>query len=111
MSLVSVSSFASGKNLVVCGQIDGDDSVTIRKDAGGQLVGLFSMLDHGTLAYKVELVPTPAHIVGAGLVYEGQGLSLHINTDGAPNKEGIYSVLTIPSLDITGETFRCKLLN
>ena len=94
---------------MTCGWNDNDDQVTIRQDVGGQLVALFSMVDHGTVVYKVELVPVPQHVVGAGLTYEGQGFTLHLNTDAMPTKDGIYSTLSIPSMDIQDEAFRCKL--
>ena len=107
--LVSVSSFASGKNLVLCGWNENDDSLAIREDVGGQLVALFSMVDHGTVPFKVELQPVKRDQMGAERDYEGSGFSLHINTDWPSNKSGFYSIANIPSMNVDNEVFRCHI--
>jgi hypothetical protein len=108
--LAALPSFASGVNLVECGSVNSDDTLTIRQDSGGQLVALYSMLDHGTLAYKVEQTQQDPDKAGAGHDYVGAEVSLHINTDGPANAQGFYSTLTIRSI-VKNEAFRCSLLD
>lgn len=107
--LAAVPSFASGANLVECGSINSDDTLVIREDVGGQLVALYSMLNHGTLAYKVELVQPDPGKVGAGHDYVGREAQLHINSDG-PNQQGFYSTVTIRGI-LKNEPFRCSFIN
>jgi hypothetical protein len=109
--LSSISSFASGKNVINCGWNENDDQVTIRQDSGGQFVALFSILDHGTSAYKVELVPVPSHRLGAGVTYQGNGITFHMNTDVAPSNEGTYATLSLKAMNIENEEFHCNFVN
>src|SRR6185437_3735420 len=101
--------FASGTNLVVCPWNGNDDAVTIRQDAGGELVALFSMVDHGTEAFKVEAIAPREGVDGAGLVYRGRGIELQVNTDGLDDDGYFKSTLSIPSLSVKGEAFDCKV--
>lgn len=59
-------------------------------------------------SFNVSQVPTPPGIMGAGLNYQGNGFSLHIGTDDAPEPGGTPSDLTVPSLDLNAEHISCS---
>jgi hypothetical protein len=109
--LASTSSFAAGRNIVDCSASNEDDTLVIRQDTGGQLVALYSMLDHGTLPFQVSLKPVPAGTLGAGITYLGKGFTMHINTDGAMRLGGFGTNVSISAIKVRNESFICKVLN
>jgi hypothetical protein len=109
--LASTSSFAAGRNIVDCGATNGDDTLAIHQDSGGQLVALYSMLDHGTLPFEVGLKPVPTGTMGAGITYFGKDFSMKINTDGSMRSGGFATLVSISALKIRNESFNCKVLN
>jgi hypothetical protein len=91
--IFNISAFAEGTTLVACGWNENEDSLTLHQDTNGEIVALFSMIDHGTLVFEVKEV-SPG-------VYASHELTFKV--DGGE--------LSIPSFNIHNEKFDCKEFN
>lgn len=72
---------------------------------------LYVGLNGNSHFYPVHFVPAPQHVVGAGLLWQGDSASIHIQTDTAPSPEGTYSTLNVEELGLVNVALRCKLHN
>lgn len=112
-ALTGVLAQADPANLAHCDGADQTGSpihVTIHQDVGGQLVALYTMEAEGgglpTFPYTVEYQPPAAGDLGAGLTFEGEILSLSINTDGPGNP--FKGRLTVKDMNVYDREVDCS---
>jgi hypothetical protein len=102
-SIMTNAAYAS-QTVVTCNATGADDSIKIVQTSNNNLVAAVTTESFGgsypTFHYKVNDVPTKPGVMGAGKTYEGAGLTLEINTDGADGKNGFEGHLSVPSISI-----------
>ena len=106
--LMAAPAFAAGNTVAKCS--NGEEvNVTVKQVAQGGFRADVTVQSTGdsypTFHFKnLELVPQPAHDMGAPTVYRGKGFELSIQKD-ALNVPG---TLDVPSIGVNNERLSCK---